>query len=84
MRNEIKTTVKYYFITIIMAKRESMKKKVERRKEGRQEGGRMGGRKEEKKVKEMMRAQDMWSHWNWNSLTSLEGMQIATETLGKV
>ena len=43
MRNEIKTTVKYYFITIIMAKRESMKKKVERRKEGRGERG--GGRK---------------------------------------
>ena len=83
MRNEIKTTVKYYFRTIIMAKRESMKKKVERRKEGRQEGGRAGGRKEEKKVKEMMRVQDMWSHWNWNSLTSLEGMQIDNRNSGK-
>ena len=48
MRNEIKTTVKYYFITIIMAKRESMKKKSGK-KEGRQAGGRQGGRKEGRK-----------------------------------
>ena len=44
MRNEIKTTVKYYFITVIMAKRESMKKSG--KKEGRQAEGRQGGRKE--------------------------------------
>lgn len=53
MRNEIKTTVRYYFITVIMAKRESMKKS--RKKEVRKAGGRQGGRKEgRKKVKEML------------------------------
>ena len=88
MRNEIKTTVKYYFITVIMAKRESMKKSG--KKERRQAEGRQGGRKEGRKKSKrnvdnvLMRTQDVWSHRNWNSLTSLEGMQIATETLGKV
>lgn len=88
MRNEIKTTVRYYFMTVIMAKRESMKKS--RKKEVRKAGGRQGGRKEGRKKSKrnvdnvLMRTQDVWSHWNWNSLTSLEGMQIDTETLGKV
>ena len=49
MRNEIKTTVKYYFITVIMAKRENMKKKwKEGRKAGRREAGWEEGRKKKK------------------------------------
>ena len=64
-----------------------MKKKW---KEGRQAGGRQGGRKEGRKKNKrnvdnvLMRTQDVWGHRNWNSLTSLEGMQIDTESLGKV
>ena len=53
MRNEIKTTVRYYFINCHNGKkREHEKSRMkEVRKAG---GGRVGGRKEEKKVKEIL------------------------------